>query len=283
MSYGFISEKNAFYALLMQSHKGLSGPNIEAPKGISDTDNSFLKEYYNLVQVSLHDEHLNEAIDNLKELTKSDSLGMFAKKKLADVLFKMGKYSDSLEFSKSFAQDDNPDPNMLMLVVKSYYMLQSWNNFDKYADIVLHLSDVTLQQKEEISNMYAESCKADIPNSVKIDHAMKAVKYNKMNQAAYKELTSVFLSENRKEDALNVLEKQFSHMPTFDTFLEIESLSPLEGENLYDELSLLVAPTCHKECFVAIGVYLNLNEKIQSLVQKKETVQDHCVVENKKQ
>lgn len=260
---------------IMEAYGNIVIGNMEAAERIisridlNDLDEDF-KEHANLI-ATISNKDFDKNMVMLQNLLSNKSYHDFAAQSLAHKIYAQGYYAQSLQYAEQIRINDNISSDLMLLLIRLYANLNMWEKFDstwkRYSGIY---SKNLSKDSHDIANYYLKAAKFFLASGEEdkaLDYLESSLTYDPVNIESIELLCNINLSLGKSNLNISILEKAFSHRPSFALF-ELYKASQADDynpQNLYDILVNLVDITNYKSVFLAIAADLNLLDEIASI------------------
>lgn len=257
---------NANYQLIKAMTEFIMG---EKPKSLNALKKitPYFKEDYKIFYTLLlaeREEAIDQKIKYFQELEQFKLGAAFATKRLAQILYQNGKYTESENYAvKSFYLNEYDSDNLAILI-DCYYELADW---EKLTFITNKLNRIDKPKFESIKNNLTTYYLTAAKNMYSSNENQKAISYLEIAlelMPGNYEVLNFYLTI-KQGTALTILQNAFITNPCFEIFQLYYKFSLLPPLQIYEELESLVSATQHLGVFLAIAAYLDLPDKILEL------------------
>lgn len=208
----------------------------------------------------------------LRILLNQRGYNIYAAKKLTEVFYENGHYSEAESYAVTAFNLDDTDTNLMLMLIRIYAKLQ---NYPKMVFVVSKLQRADSQlleiHSEEIASYYFDGAKSLIES----DNDAEAMKYVESALELKPDFINalalfVELNINRKNTALSIklLKQAFSVNPSFDIAVMYINTSNSSAKVAYEELSKVVSVNHYLSLFLAIATYLGLEKESSDLINR---------------
>lgn len=212
-------------------------------------------------------------IQRFRSLVDKKNYSIYAAKKLAQIFFDSGYYTESEEYASKAFNENDTDIQLMIMLIRIYAKTASW---EKMIFVVskLQRADMKLlaHYSEEISSYYYLAAKASLAKG-NDNEAIKFLESSLELKPDYLEALNLFteLSVNMNNSAsmLKILRSAFVSYPCFEIALMYIKCSRSSVNAVYGTLAGLVKPSEHNALFLAIAAYLGLYDKIADIREPK--------------
>lgn len=208
----------------------------------------------------------------LRILLDKRGYNIYAAKKLTEIFYENGHYSEAENYAITAFNMDDTDTNLMLMLIRIYAKLQ---NYAKMVFVVSKLqranSKLLEANAKEIAEYYFDGAKSLIES----DNDEEAIKYVESALELKPDFTEalalfVELNLNRKNTALSMklLKQAFAVSPSFDIAVMYINTSNASSKVAYETLAKVVNVNHYLSLFLAIASYLGLEKESSELVGK---------------
>ena len=212
-------------------------------------------------------------IQRLRTLVGKKYYSIYAAKRLAQIFFDHGRYTESEEYANKAFNENDTDISLMVMLIRIYAKIAAWNKMivviSKFQRADMKLLE---NYSQEISGYYYLAAK-DAVSAGNDNEAVKFLESSLELKPDYLDSLNLYtelnVNINNSASLLKILKSAFVSNPCFEIAQMYIKCSKSSVNAIYGTLAGLVKPSENNALFLAIAAYLGLYDKVAEIREPK--------------